>query len=85
MDLFLLSIGNIISSLGEMLTSPSFWIKTAELLASLSILVFVHELGHYTWARIFGIKVDKFCLFFDPWLTLLSWKPGKYVKVFDKW
>ena len=84
MDLFLLSIGNIISSLGEMLTSPSFWIKTAELLASLSILVFVHELGHYTWARIFGIKVDKFCLFFDPWLTLLSWKPGKYVKVFDK-
>lgn len=84
MDLFLLSIGNIISSLGEMLTSPSFWIKTVGLLASLSILVFVHELGHYTWARTFGIKVDKFCLFFDPWLTLLSWKPGEYVKVFDK-
>lgn len=84
MDLFLLSIGNIFQSLGDMLTSASFWIKTAELLSSLSILVFVHELGHYMWARFFGIRVDKFCLFFDPWLTLFSWKPGKNIKICDK-
>ncbi len=59
----------------EMLASQSFWVKTASLLASLSILVFIHELGHYMWARFFGIKVEKFCLFFDPYLTLWKWKP----------
>lgn len=40
-------------------------IMTAQLLLALSILVFVHELGHYLAARAFGIKVDKFFIFFD--------------------
>ncbi|MBP5561791.1 MAG: RIP metalloprotease RseP [Muribaculaceae bacterium] len=55
--------------------SATFWIKAAELITSLSLLVFVHELGHYMWARIFGIKVEKFYLFFNPWFTILKWHP----------
>lgn len=45
-----------------------------QLLASLSILVFIHELGHYTMARLFGTRVEKFYLFFNPWFSLLKWK-----------
>lgn len=65
--------------------SASFWIRTLELITSLSLLVFVHELGHYMWARIFGIKVEKFYLFFNPWFTLFKWHPrtGK-VSLFSK-
>lgn len=55
--------------------TATFWIKAAELIVSLSLLVFVHELGHYMWARIFGIKVEKFYLFFNPWFTLFKWHP----------
>ncbi len=40
-------------------------IKGAQLLLSLSILVFIHELGHYFWSRLFKVKVEKFYLFFD--------------------
>ncbi|HKK66749.1 MAG TPA: RIP metalloprotease RseP [Bacteroidales bacterium] len=40
-------------------------IMAAQLLLALSLLVFVHELGHYLAARAFGIKVDKFFIFFD--------------------
>ena len=43
----------------------TFWFKTFELLLSLSILVFIHELGHFMWARIFKVGVEKFYLFFD--------------------
>ncbi|SUB89419.1 Metalloprotease mmpA [Porphyromonas macacae] len=47
-----------------------------QLLASLSLLVFVHELGHYIMARIFGVKVDKFYLFFDAGgKALFRYKP----------
>lgn len=40
-------------------------IMIGQLLLGLSLLVFVHELGHYLFARLFGIRVDKFYLFFD--------------------
>lgn len=40
-------------------------IKILQVVLALSVLVFVHELGHFTFARIFGIKVEKFYLFFD--------------------
>lgn len=40
-------------------------IKTLQVILALSLLIFVHELGHFMWARIFGIRVDKFYLFFD--------------------
>jgi regulator of sigma E protease len=40
-------------------------IKILQLILSLSLLVFLHELGHYLTARMFGIRVEKFYLFFD--------------------
>ena len=43
------------------------FIKVLQLIMALSLLVFVHELGHYFTARMFGIRVDKFYLFFDAW------------------
>ena len=52
-----------------------FWIKAFQLIVSLSLLVFVHELGHYMWSRFFGVKVEKFYLFFNPWFTLFKYKP----------
>lgn len=42
-------------------------IMATQLLLGLSLLIFVHELGHYLSARMFGIRVDKFYLFFDAW------------------
>jgi membrane-associated protease RseP (regulator of RpoE activity) len=41
-------------------------IKGAQLILSLSILVVLHELGHFLPARWFGTRVEKFYLFFDP-------------------
>ena len=52
----------------------TFWFKAFELLASLSILVFVHELGHFMWARFFKVGVEKFYLFFDAYdFALVRW------------
>lgn len=65
------------------LTTSSFWIKTAELILALSILVAFHEFGHYSFARLFGVWVEKFYMFFNYKFTLVKWKPGKYVKWFS--
>ncbi|MCR5395160.1 MAG: RIP metalloprotease RseP [Bacteroidales bacterium] len=52
----------------------TFWFKALELILSLSILVFIHELGHFMWARIFKVGVDKFYLFFDAYdFALVRW------------
>jgi regulator of sigma E protease len=68
-------------------------IKIAQLLLSLSILVVLHELGHYIPAKIFKTRVEKFYLFFDPWFSIfkkkigdteygIGWLPlGGYVKI----
>lgn len=48
--------------------------RVFQLLLSLSILVFIHELGHYLMARFFGARVEKFYLFFNPWFSLFKWK-----------
>lgn len=53
-----------------------FWIKAAQLILSLAILVTIHEFGHYLAARAFKIRVEKFYLFFDPWFSLLKKKIG---------
>lgn len=51
-------------------------IQALQFLLSLSLLIFVHELGHFFWARIFGVRVDKFYLFFDTEkFALFRWKP----------
>jgi regulator of sigma E protease len=52
-------------------------IKLAQLLLSLSILVVLHELGHFLPAKWFKCRVDKFYLFFDPWLSLFKKKVGE--------
>jgi regulator of sigma E protease len=51
-------------------------VKAAQLILSLSILVVLHEFGHYITARWFGCRVEKFYLFFDPWFSLLKKKVG---------
>ena len=51
-------------------------IITAQLILSLSILVILHELGHFIPARLFGTRVEKFYLFFDPWFSLFKIKKG---------
>jgi regulator of sigma E protease len=68
-------------------------IKAAQLILSLSILVILHEFGHFLFAKIFHCRVEKFYLFFDPWFSLfktqrgeteygIGWLPlGGYVKI----
>ncbi len=53
-----------------------FFIKTVQLLLSLSILVILHEFGHFFFARLFKTRVEKFYLFFNPWFTLFKYKKG---------
>lgn len=69
------------------------FIKIAQLLLSLSILVIFHEFGHFLAAKIFKTRVEKFYLFFNPWFSLfkfkhkdteygVGWLPlGGYVKI----
>src|SRR6188768_3489554 len=52
-------------------------IKVGQLLLSLSILVILHEFGHYITAKWFGCRVEKFYLFFDPWFSLFKKKVGE--------
>lgn len=47
------------------------------LLASLSILVILHEFGHYITAKWFKCRVEKFYLFFDPWFSIIKKKVGE--------
>ena len=51
-------------------------IKVVQLFMSLSLLVAIHEFGHFIVARIFGIRVEKFYIFFDPWFSLFKFKRG---------
>jgi regulator of sigma E protease len=53
----------------------TFLIKAVQLILSLSILVLVHEFGHFIFARIFKVRVEKFYLFFDPWFSLFKFRP----------
>lgn len=51
-------------------------IKASQLILSLSILVVLHELGHFLPAKWFKMRVEKFYLFFDPWFSLFKYKKG---------
>lgn len=53
----------------------TFGIKALQLIAALALLVIIHEFGHYILARAFGIKVEKFYLFFDWKFAIKRWKP----------
>lgn len=52
-------------------------IKAAQLVLSLSLLVIIHEFGHFMFARLFKTRVEKFYLFFDPWFSLFKVKKGE--------
>ena len=52
-------------------------IQASQLLLSLSILVILHELGHFVPAKLFKTRVEKFYLFFDPWFSLVKTKKGE--------
>lgn len=68
-------------------------IKVAQLFLAFTILVGLHEFGHFIMARIFKIRVEKFYIFFDPWFSIfkfqykdteygIGWLPlGGYVKI----
>jgi len=68
-------------------------IVIGQLFLSLSILIVLHEFGHFLPAKLFGTRVEKFYLFFDPWFSLfkvtrggteygIGWLPlGGYVKI----
>ena len=70
-----------------------YLVIASQLVLSLSILVTLHEMGHFFPARWFGMRVDKFYLFFNPWFSVwktkkgdteygLGWLPlGGYVKI----
>lgn len=53
----------------------TFLVKALQLILSLSILVLVHEFGHFIFARIFKVRVEKFYLFFDPLFSIFKFKP----------
>lgn len=53
------------------------FVKIAQLLLSLSILVILHEFGHFMFAKLFGTRVEKFYLFFNPWFSLFKFKKGE--------
>jgi regulator of sigma E protease len=54
----------------------TIFIKVVQLLLALSILVIIHELGHFLFARLFKTRIEKFYLFFDPWFSLFKFKRG---------
>ena len=62
-------------------------VQAIQLILALSFLVLIHELGHFTFAKIFHVRVEKFYMFFNPWISLIRFKKfdGKWhVKVFAK-
>ena len=60
-------------------------IKTLQVILALSILIIVHEFGHFFFAKIFGVRVDKFFLFFDAGdRKLFSTKSKWFIKLCPK-
>ncbi len=49
-------------------------IKLIQFFLCFTILVGIHELGHFIMARIFKIRVEKFYIFFDPWFSIAKWR-----------
>lgn len=52
-------------------------IKILQFVMSLSIIVIVHEFGHFILAKLFKTRVEKFYLFFDPWFSIFKVKKGE--------
>lgn len=62
----------------------TFLIKAVQLILAFAFLVIIHEFGHFLFSRLFGVRVEKFYIFFDPWTELFKWRPGKYIGGFGK-
>lgn len=62
----------------------TFLIKAAQLILALAILIIIHEFGHFLFARLFGVKVEKFYIFFNPVRSLFKWKPSKHIGSMSK-
>lgn len=58
-------------------------IKAVQLILALSILVLIHEFGHFLFARLFGVRVDKFYIGFNPWFSLFKYRPKRCRKLMD--
>lgn len=54
-----------------------FLIRLLQFMLAISLLVLLHEGGHFGFAKLFGVRVEKFYLFFDPWFHLFQFKPKK--------
>ena len=54
-----------------------FLIRLLQFMLAISILVLLHEGGHFFFSKLFGVRVEKFYLFFDPWFHLFEFKPKK--------
>lgn len=54
-----------------------FLIRLLQFILSISLLILLHEGGHFFFSKLFGVRVEKFYLFFDPWFHLFQWKPKK--------
>lgn len=52
-------------------------IKILQFIVSLSLIVIIHEFGHFIFAKMFKCRVEKFYLFFDPWFSLFKLKKGE--------
>jgi regulator of sigma E protease len=52
-------------------------LKILQFVISLSILVIIHEFGHFIMAKLFKTRVEKFYLFFDPWFSIFKIKKGE--------
>ncbi len=51
--------------------------KVVQVIACFSLLVLVHEFGHFLFAKLFGARVDKFYLFFNPWFSIFKFRIGE--------
>ena len=54
-----------------------FLIRLLQFMLAISLLVLLHEGGHFFFSKLFGVRVEKFYLFFDPWFHLFEFKPKK--------
>ena len=61
--------------------SVSF-LQIVQMLCSLSLLVFIHEGGHFLFAKFSGVKVEKFYLFFNPYFHLFSTRDKWFTRLF---
>ncbi|MCD8186168.1 MAG: site-2 protease family protein, partial [Rikenellaceae bacterium] len=52
-------------------------IKILQFVCALSLLVIIHELGHFLFAKLFKCRVEKFYLFFNPWFSLFKFRKGE--------